>query len=421
MKVNSKDITKLVVWLKEQGPVIYLESQMTEHPSSQKSYIAGLPESWIKIGADRCSWAENVTGIAPDTDSWTMLRQYQNYAKNWIFGYAGYDLKNDIEELESVNAALMDVPDLFFFAPSFLAEIDLDGNMRLIHGEYPDIPENIEPEEPEVRLRHRISKEEYLRVIEEAQRDIFEGEYYEINLSHPLVFDFTGESWVLYQRMKNVGPVPFGGFLSFDDVSICCSSPERFLAKKGSRVWSQPIKGTASREHHEHGQIEQLKNSEKDRAENLMIVDLVRNDLSHFAQRGSVQVKDLFEIQSFETVHQMVSTVECQVGEETHPVDILKACFPMGSMTGAPKIATMQAIERLENYKRGIYSGAMGYISPEGDFDFNVLIRSALIQGQQLVYPVGGAITSDSEPEKEWDETLIKARAITNSIKTHIS
>jgi para-aminobenzoate synthetase component 1 len=157
-----------------------------------------------------------------------------------------------------------------------------------------------------------------------------------------------------------------------------------------------------------------LAESEKERAENLMIVDLVRNDLNRIADKGSVKVSSLFEIQSFETVHQMVSTIECKVPNGTDSIELIKACFPMGSMTGAPKIAAMKAIDNYEQYKRGIYSGALGYLKPNGDFDLNVVIRTAIIEGNRLVYPVGGAITSDSDPEEEWEETLLKAQAITN-------
>ncbi|MGK7369838.1 MAG: chorismate-binding protein, partial [Candidatus Halalkalibacterium sp. M3_1C_030] len=157
---------------------------------------------------------------------------------------------------------------------------------------------------------------------------------------------------------------------------------------------------------------EDLRQSMKNRAENLMIVDLVRNDLSKIAKKGSVKVSDLFEIQTFGTVHQMVSTVEAESGTED-PIDIIKACYPMGSMTGAPKISAMKSIEELENYRRGIYSGAIGYINPAGDFDFNVVIRTAIISGGDLYYSVGGAITGDSDPFEEWEETLVKARALT--------
>ena len=216
--------------------------------------------------------------------------------------------------------------------------------------------------------------------------------------------------------MKRVGPVPFAGFMKLESLTVCSSSPERFLSRNGNKVCSQPIKGTIQRDSvNEQNAIDRLLNSEKERAENLMIVDLVRNDLNRIAKKGTVTVSNLFEIQTFQTVHQLVSTIDCEVEDSTNSIEIIKACFPMGSMTGAPKIATMKAIERIEDYQRGIYSGAMGYFKPNGDFDLNVVIRSALIQNGKLIYPVGGAITSDSIPENEWEETFVKAKALTNT------
>jgi para-aminobenzoate synthetase component 1 len=208
--------------------------------------------------------------------------------------------------------------------------------------------------------------------------------------------------------------------LEVDNVKICCQSPERFLRKEGEKVFSQPIKGTAKRSDcREQDDLlkEELLDSPKEKAENLMIVDLVRNDLSRIARHGSVKVTELFGIQSFGTVHQMVSTVEA-LTEERDPVSVIKACFPMGSMTGTPKISAMKAIEEYEDYKRGIYSGAIGYITPNGNFDFNVVIRTAIIKKDEIFYSVGGAVTSDSIPANEWQETLIKARALLDTVGT---
>ncbi|MEX2435046.1 MAG: chorismate-binding protein, partial [Balneolaceae bacterium] len=197
---------------------------------------------------------------------------------------------------------------------------------------------------------------------------------------------------------------------------ICCASPERFLKKKGNRILSEPIKGTSARSLEplaDEIQKELLMN-EKNRAENLMIVDLVRHDLSAVAKTGSVRVSKLYDIQTFGTVHQLISAVEAEVDDHVNPVEIVKACFPMGSMTGAPKIKVMNTIDELESYRRGIYSGAIGYFNPDGDFDFNVVIRTAIVQNNSYIYPVGGAITSDSDPVNEWEETKIKSAMIRN-------
>ncbi|MCG8373706.1 MAG: anthranilate synthase component I family protein, partial [Balneolales bacterium] len=303
--------------------------------------------------------------------------------------------------------------------PDLLVRIDENGNWHVLIGQLDTTALNTSYDDT-IRVQESFlsQKEEYSRAFYRVQESITEGEFYEINLSYPLEFGFKGNPIALYTRMKHTGPVPFGAYLQISDTSICSSSPERFLAKKGTKVSTQPIKGTSpnSSDPKEKDSIKSL-NSVKNKAENLMIVDLVRNDLGRIAKTGTVRVRDLFEIQSFETVHQLVSTVECEIGENADPIEVIKACFPMGSMTGAPKIAAMQAIEKLEWYKRGIYSGAIGYIKPNDDFDFNVVIRSAIIQKGKLVYPVGGAITSDSELEDEWQETLVKAKALTQSFK----
>lgn len=413
-------ISALINHLRKDSPVILLESQMKSHPSSTKSYLVAKPKSWIKAkGTSIEIWDDDELKTTED-NPWKALSDFRNKYQDWLFGYLGYDLKNHVENLQSSNVNLYEAPDLYFMVPELVLEIDTDQKIRVIKGKLPgEVNSKTTREELNFELEHQISKSEYTELVKKAKADIYEGEYYEINLSHPLTFKMKGDSWDLYQEMKKIGPVPFGGYAAIDDVAICCSSPERFLAREGQKIWSQPIKGTASTNNSvdPNLDIERLKESEKERAENLMIVDLVRNDLGRVAKRNSVRVSKLFEVQSFETVHQMVSTVSAEVDEELNSIEAIKACFPMGSMTGAPKISAMEHIEEYENYKRGIYSGALGYIKPGGNFDFNVIIRTAIIQGNKLVYPVGGAITSDSDPEAEWDETLVKARAITNILR----
>ncbi|MDZ7693327.1 MAG: aminodeoxychorismate synthase component I [Balneolaceae bacterium] len=358
---------------------------------------------------------------------WDALKQFRDETKGWLFGYLGYDLKNYIESLYSQNSDPVEAPDLYMMNPGVLIEIT-DGDWNIIKGDIPSrevaqntfLPDTVTVSD----FKPTVDEQVYLQMIERAKQDIAEGEYYEINLTHQMSGNLRGQPLQLYQKMKKAGPVPFGAYLSFGDYftnwNICCSSPERFLAKKGQRVFSQPIKGTVKRGTTE-GEDKRLKKwlatSPKNRAENLMIVDLVRNDLGRIARKGSVRVSDLFEIQTFETVHQMVSTVQAE-SDDYHPVDIIRSCFPMGSMTGAPKISAMRSIEELENYRRGIYSGSIGYFSPDGNFDFNVVIRTAVIKRDKLFYSVGGAITSDSDPQSEWEETLLKARALTNTFAT---
>ena len=232
-----------------------------------------------------------------------------------------------------------------------------------------------------------------------------------------------GDPYWLYTRMREINPVPFGAFISHEKFSVCCASPERFLKKDGNSIRSEPIKGTAGRSL--DSEIDKINRqellNEKNRAENLMIVDLVRHDLSKVSKLGSVKASKLFDVQTFGTVHQLISVVESMAQEGIDPVDIIESCFPMGSMTGAPKIEVMKTTDQLEKYKRGIYSGAIGYITPDDNFDFNVVIRTAILQDDSLFYPVGGAITSDSDPGSEWEECMIKSRNVTEIFEKELN
>jgi len=418
MDKSKLNLDKLVEQLKIFGDIILLESQKKDHPSSERSYLAAMPNETI-FGSSEHNYTSKDNVITQfNQDPWQAIKNFQLESEDWIFGYFGYDLKNNVEHLESNNARLSNLPLYYFMKPKLLIEFDTDGNYKILLGELPgldaDVCTKIFDENLINKNESSIEKDEYVRCVEYAKGLIHEGEVYELNYSYLNQYYFEGCSWHLYKKMREAGPVPFGAYLELNDIKICCASPERFLKRENNHVHSQPIKGTISNS--EKSELADL-NSEKNRAENLMIVDLVRNDLNRVAKPGTVKVDKLFEVQTFDTVHQLVSTVECEVDESIHSIDIIKACFPMGSMTGAPKIAAMKAIEKLENYSRGIYSGAIGYFSPNGDFDFNVVIRSAIIEDNQLLYPVGGAITSDSKPEDEWEETLIKMLALKKALK----
>ncbi|MDZ7715443.1 MAG: aminodeoxychorismate synthase component I [Balneolaceae bacterium] len=413
-----RKLDQLIRHFEREAPVVLLESQSKDHPESQRSYLAANPIVTIKGFGNTITVVEDGEKLEYNSNPWAFLSDFVSEKKDWFFGYLGYDLKNNLENLNSLNDDPVGAPDFFLMIPGFLAEIDRNGEVRhIIKGKEPEkLKINDELGQIEIsRLKSSVSKDEYIAHINEAQHRIKEGEFYEVNLSHQQQADFLGEPYQLYRKMCDVGPVPFGAYLSFEDISVCSLSPERFLKRENEHVFSQPIKGTIKRGATSDEDLRfklQLQDSVKDRAENLMIVDLVRNDLSRIAKKNSVRVKDLFQIQTFGTIHQMVSTVLAQPAVD-NPIEIIKACYPMGSMTGAPKISAMKAIEELENYKRGIYSGAIGYIKPNTEFDFNVVIRTAIIKGHRLFYSVGGAITGDSDPEEEWQETMVKARALT--------
>ncbi|MDX1641418.1 MAG: anthranilate synthase component I family protein [Balneolaceae bacterium] len=397
-------------------PLMILESQLENHRSSKYSYIAAKPKNSIVAHGTNIEIFEEGDKTTVEMNPWEALKWFRSEKKRWLFGFLGYDLKNHIEELESANPPLTDIPDLYFMEPEILIKV-ADGNFELLSGDFTSDSETQKtlPGTFESELSPLIRKEEYTENVKSIQQKIHQGDFYEMNYTFPLCGSYLGDPYWLYSSMREISPVPFGAFISDDKFSVCCASPERFLKKEGDRILSEPIKGTAARSvDSELDSInrEQLMN-EKNRAENLMIVDLVRHDLSRVSKPGSVKVSNLYDVQTFGTVHQLISTVESVALENIDPVDIIQSCFPMGSMTGAPKIEVMKVTDKIEMYKRGIYSGAIGYFTPDDDFDFNVVIRTAILQGDSLFYPVGGAITSDSDPDAEWEECMIKSRNVT--------
>ncbi|MCI9845812.1 anthranilate synthase component I family protein [Flavobacterium pectinovorum] len=357
------------------------------------------------------------------------LKQYQQTTKDWLFGYLSYDLKNDTESLKSSNFDGLNFPDLFFFQPKkvFL----LKGNqleisyLMLCDDEVEDDFEEIIQSKKDsfetldkVEVQHRISKELYLQKVTKMLEHIHVGDMYEANFC----MEFFAENVVVnplekFQKLNEISKAPFSVFFKNNKQFLLSASPERYLKKVGDKIISQPIKGTSKRFSDinlDEESKKNLQNDAKERAENIMITDLVRNDLSHTAQKGSVEVTELCKIYSFLQVHQMISTVTSKLDPQYAPVDVLKTTFPMGSMTGAPKISVMKIIENLEETKRGLYSGAVGYFTPEGDFDFNVVIRSILYnqENKYVSFSVGSAITAQSVPEKEYEECLLKAKAM---------
>lgn len=355
--------------------------------------------------------------------SFAELRQFQKNEKTWLLGYLSYDLKNDIEELSSENHDGLFFPQLQFFEPKNIAQIK--GNELIITADQPDVLYSkiidcvpfYEKTEP-IKVIQRTTEAQYLDRINTLLRHIKRGDIFEINYCHEFYNDQVKTNpTALFQQLNTTSATPFASFVKMDDCFALCASPERFLSKHNNTITSEPIKGTQKRGAtlQEDEEVKRnLAGNKKEQSENVMIVDLVRNDLSRIATRGSVTVKELFGIYTFPQVHQMISTITCEVPSTTNPVDIVQNCFPMGSMTGAPKVKAMELIEQYEDMKRGLYSGSIGYFTPNGDFDFNVVIRSILYNAtaQYLSFCVGGAITSKSNPADEFTETLLKAKAI---------
>lgn len=356
------------------------------------------------------------------------LYHYQSRTKDWLFGYFSYDLKNDIENLNSTNFDCLEFDDLFFFQPKklFILKENLvemhylklcDDEIESDFDEILSLTFNIQLPSS-INIEQRISKQNYLLKVSKILEHIHRGDLYETNFC----MEFFAENAQInpldiYQKLNAISEPPFAVFFKNNFHYLLSASPERYLRKQGLKIISQPIKGTAKRSDNFEEDLKSkldLVSNPKERSENIMIVDLVRNDLSHTALKGSVQVEELCEAYTFKQVHQMISTVVSEVDTATSPIQILKSTFPMGSMTGAPKISAMQIIEALEETKRGLYSGAVGYFTPIGDFDFSVVIRSILYNARYkyLSFSVGSAITSLSVPDDEYEECLLKAKAM---------
>jgi para-aminobenzoate synthetase component 1 len=406
--------SRLLAWAQQYREVVFLDSNEYQQRYSSYDCIVAV-DAFTSMKTD-------------DENAFADLNQYQQQTKDWLFGYLAYDLKNDTEDLISANQDGLGFPDLFFFQPKKIFLIK--GNrlelqyLRLCDDEMVDDLEAIANFDvpaaihQSVALEQRISKEQYLAKVGEMLTHIHRGDIYEANFC----MEFYGEQAVLdpltcYEKLNSISKPPFAVYFKNNVHFLLSASPERYLRKEGTKVISQPIKGTAKR-YSDALEDEKSKNDlayhPKERSENIMIVDLVRNDLSRTATKGSVHVEELCGIYTFNQVHQMISTVVSTVEISTPVVELLRTTFPMGSMTGAPKIAAMQIIEALEETKRGLYSGAVGYFTPEGDFDFNVVIRSILYnaQKQYVSFSVGSAITAQALPHEEYEECLLKAKAM---------
>lgn len=375
-----------------------------------------------------CIAAAGEISVMPDSYGRNLgaIEQFYNGHQDWIFGHLGYDLKNEIEGLQSIHPDHIGFPDAFLFVPQYVI---LAGESSIsigsVENDHERIYNEISSTDPalnpgnRVEVTQRISREEYIQTICKLQEHIHRGDCYEINFCQ----EFYAEQAMIdpvstYSALSELSPNPFSVFYRSGDRYLLCASPERFMSRSGNRLLSQPIKGTIARDVadpvHDLVLKEELRSSLKDKTENVMIVDLVRNDLSRVCREGTVVVDEMFGIYAFPQVYQMVSTVSGELRDDVGFTDILKACFPMGSMTGAPKRKVLELIERYEKTKRGIFSGSVGYITPGRDFDFNVVIRSIMYNEEDhyLSFLAGSGITASSDPELEYEECMLKASAI---------
>jgi para-aminobenzoate synthetase component 1 len=405
----------VLIWAQQFREVIFLDSN--DYPQMYSNYDCILA-------------VDAFTSIKTDyQNAFDDLKQYQQTSKDWLFGYLSYDLKNDVEVLNSANFDGLEFPDLYFFQPKkiFL----LKGNQLEIH--YLNMCDDEVEEDftaiskaqlplvtlqPPIDIKQRISKADYFNKVSKILEHIHRGDMYEANFC----IEFFAEHTLInpvdkFLILNEISKSPQAVFFKNNSHFLLSASPERYLKKDQELIISQPIKGTAKRFQDpiaDEKSKRDLVSDPKERTENIMISDLVRNDLSRTAQKGSVKVEELCGIYSFEQVHQMISTISSKLDSRFSALDVIKTTFPMGSMTGMPKVSVMKIIEELEETKRGLYSGAVGYFMPNGDFDFNVVIRSILYNQEKkyVSFSVGSAITALSNPQMEFEECLLKAKAM---------
>ena len=413
--IDNPNVFKVQIlhWINQFEVCTFLDTHAYTSPYAAIDCIAAVdPSSYISL--------EQVDPTA--------LNAYLEAQKgNWIFAHFNYEYHNITKPNNKTN--FTGFPLAYLYTPAVIIELQdnkvtiesLHDNPQVIFDQILglDFSEISQTQAFKSTITPLVDKATYLANIDKILGLIRRGDFYEINYCQGFETALTNAHPVnLYKALTALSPTPFACFYKSAANYLLCASPERFLQKKGNQLISQPIKGTIKRnlenDADDRLQLETLQNSSKDKSENVMVVDLVRNDLSRICKQGSVEVSELFGIYSYPQVHQMISTITGKIGDNVSFSEILEATFPMGSMTGAPKKSVMETIDLLEPTKRGLYSGTVGYINPAGDFDFNVVIRSIFFNSNtgKANYQVGGGITIYSDPEKEYEECLLKASAI---------
>ena len=408
---------QLLQWAQQFREVVFLDSNNFQQKYSSYDCIVAV-DAFTSLETDYSKAFEE-------------LKEYQEKISDYIFGHLSYDLKNGTENIKSSNFDGLGFSDLYFFQPKkifklqgsnlemnylFLCDDELQSDFDEILSE--KIKLISDEKTSDITIQARISEDDYLAKASKILEHIQRGDIYEVNLC----MEFFAENaeinpFQIFQKLNEISQPPFAAFYKIADKYCLCASPERYIRRERNKIISQPIKGTAKRGSDiiEDNSIKKLlSENEKERSENIMIVDLVRNDLSKTAVKNSVEVEELCEPYTFKQVHHLISTVISEVNSSTSGAEIIRTTFPMGSMTGAPKLSAMQIIEKYEETKRGLYSGSIGYFEPNGDFDFNVVIRSILYNkiNKYVSFSVGSAITAASESALEYEECLLKAKAM---------
>lgn len=392
----------------------------------------GAPDEWGRF--ESVLAVKALHSFCADDDVLDQLQQFLvKHQCEFIPGFLSYDLKNEIENLHTSATDKLGFPAAYFFVPTITVRwaanqvhIQADNPVAV----YQSICDTVIPQintNPEIKIHSRWTKAEYFDAFDKVQQHIQRGDIYEVNLCQEFFAENVDINPIaVYLKLNTVSPTPFSNFFKVGHHFIMSASPERFLAKRQGKLISQPIKGTAKRgvtAYEDQEIVNRMLQSQKEIAENVMIVDLVRNDLTRSALPGTVEATRLFEIQSFKQVHQMISTISCIQDPNVSNMDVFRHTFPAGSMTGAPKIAAMRICDQIEGSKRGIYAGSIGYFDTIRDeFDFNVVIRSILYNQRKkyLSFHTGGALTNQALAEQEYQECLLKASAILQALNSKL-
>ena len=448
--------------LKDKQFSFFIDSGMDPHKLGRYSFIGSDPfivisthgsESILTRGAEKSSLSGNPFDVVNHFLEVYRLDPCSSPVPfiGGAVGYFSYDLCHFIERLPSTTVDDLKLPECYLgFYDLVLAFDNLQGKAYVISTGFPELRETERMERASKRLKEVKNKladasssgteaqftptsfsieqvtlkggfthKEYVDAVEKARQYIIAGDIFEVNLSQRFEAELSITPYELYKRLRHINPAPFACYLNFDEVSVVSASPERFLRIRGDWVETRPIKGTRPRgktPEEDKALANELLSSVKDRAENIMIVDLERNDLGRVCRFGTVKVTELTILEVFPTVFHLTSTVEGRLREGKNCIDLLKATFPGGSITGAPKVRAMEIIDELEPTKRSVYTGNIGYLSFNGDIDLNIAIRTFLVKGRKAYFQVGGAVVYDSDPEAEYQETLDKGRALINAL-----
>ncbi|MEY4564998.1 MAG: hypothetical protein RLZZ618_4275 [Pseudomonadota bacterium] len=437
--------------LQSRSGTVLLESSKAMVGLSGWSWIACPAVATLQTGEGRTTLTDHVSGNVLDRwdDPFDALREvlarihepeHSTRPEGLAFaggliGYLGYDLARHVERLPTVAVSDPPLPQMhlhlcdhvlaydhaltqWYFCTSIWTGVDLLTREGVWAATLAHAGATVDPTLTRYlagELHSRTTDTRYLDQVQQVLDFIAAGDIFQANLSHRLEAAFEGDPFALYQRLADVNPAPFSAYLETPGFALASVSPERFLKLKGREVTARPIKGTRARgadARLDAEAREALAHSVKDRAENLMIVDLMRNDLGRVAEVGSVRVEGLFELEAHPSVWQMVSTVRARLRPPFTQADLLRACWPPGSMTGAPKVRAMEIIDTLEPVRRGPYAGAIGYLDAQGSMDWSVVIRTAVVAAGRVMVQVGGAVVSDSTPQAELDETYAKGRLL---------